>query len=88
MGLWRSREIKTDDSRLPSATTAGKRLDDSVDVGWVQEELLDDDKVEDDRIDDLGGCSEWTGTRVNRGRDTRWFGIVIEDGDLDYGSVV
>ena len=34
-GLWRSREIKTDDSRLPSATTAGKRLDDIVDVGWV-----------------------------------------------------
>ena len=56
MGLWRSREIKTDDSRLPSATTAGKRLDDSVDVGWVQEELLDDGKVEDsldvDKIDD------------------------------------
>ena len=87
MGLWRSREIKTDDSRLPSATTAGKRLDDSVDVGWVQEELLDDDKVED-RIDDLDGCSRWTGTRVNRGRDIRWFGLVIEDGDLDYGSVV
>ena len=61
MGLWRSREIKTDDSRLPSATTAGKRLDDIVDVGWVQEELLDDDKVGDDRIeDDLDGCSEWT----------------------------
>ena len=35
MGLWRSREIKTDDSRLPSATTAGKRLDDIVDVGWL-----------------------------------------------------
>ena len=56
MGLWRSREIKTDDSRLPSATTAGKRLDDIVDVGWVQEELLDEDKVEDsldvDKIDD------------------------------------
>ena len=79
MGLWRSREIKTDDSRLPSATTAGKRLDDIVDVGLVQEELLDDDKVED-RIDDLDGCSRWTGTRVNRDRDTRWFGIVMEDG--------
>ena len=24
----------------------------------------------------------------SKGRDTRWFGIVIEDGDFDYGSVV
>ena len=24
----------------------------------------------------------------SKGRDTRWFGIVIGDGDLDYGSVV
>ena len=79
-GLWRSREIKTDDSRLPSATTAGKRLDDSVDVGWVQEELLDDDRFDDRIDDDLDGCSRRTGTRVNRDRDTRWFGIVMEDG--------
>ena len=71
MGLWRSREIKTDDSRLPSATTAGKRLDDIVDVGWVQEELLDDDRFDDRIADNLDGCSKRTGTRVNRGRDTR-----------------
>ena len=88
MGLWRSREIKTEDSRLPSATTAGKGLDNIVDVGWVQEELLDADRFDNRIDDDLDGCSERTGTRVNRGRDTRQFGIVIEDGDLDYGSVV
>ena len=31
------------------------------------------------------GCSRWTGTGVNRDRDTRWFGIVMYE-DLD-GSV-
>ena len=35
----------------------------------------------DNRIDgDLDGCSRRTVTRVNRDRDTRWFGIVMEDG--------
>ena len=29
MGLWRSREIKPDDRRLPSATTIGREIDDT-----------------------------------------------------------
>ena len=78
----------TVDFPLPPPLAKGSIIAQCVNVGWVQEELLDADRFDKRIDDDLDGCSERTGTRVNRGRDTHQFGIVIEDGDLDYGSVV
>ena len=40
MGLWRSREIKPDDRRLPSATNIGREIDDTgVDCEVMDEDL-------------------------------------------------